>query len=323
MTFKPTLDWATAQQRAAVVQDIRSFFLNRNILEVDTPCLSHGTITDVYIETFNCDYNFVKSKNNKSTLFLQTSPEFSMKRLLASGYGDIFQICKAFRHEECGRFHNAEFTILEWYRLNFDHLSLMKEVAELLIFILDCQHPEKITYQELFIDHIDVDPLSTTKQELIAVLKKYNKCSDWLISEDNADVLLQVILSEIIEPNIGQQRPCFIYNFPKSQASLAKISTTDERVAERFECYFQGIELVNGFNELTDPKEQLKRFKQDNLLRLNKGLDVKPIDYNFIAALESGLPACAGVALGVDRLVMLMCNKHHIADVISFPTTST
>jgi elongation factor P--(R)-beta-lysine ligase len=318
-SFKSTLSWNVAQQRAVVLQQIRTFFLKRNVLEVETPSLAGGTVTDVHLDAFQCDYNFSATQDSGKTFYLQTSPEFAMKRLLVSGFGDIYQICKAFRHEEQGRFHNPEFTLLEWYRLGFDHFQLMAEVAELLIYVLACQPPEKITYQQLFIDHVGVDPLNASFSDLAVVLKKYKKLSEWILAEDDRDILLQLILSEIIEPNIGQQRPCFIYNFPSSQASLAKISQDDERVAERFECYFKGIELVNGFHELTSKKEQLTRFQQDNLLRKGKEFQEKPIDYKFLAALEAGLPDCSGVALGVDRLVMLACDLTDISQVISFP----
>ncbi len=319
MTFNSTLDWQTAKQRALVLQKIRSFFLEKNIIEVETPILSQGTVTDVYLEPLTCSYDFLKKDNHSQQLYLQTSPEFAMKRLLASGFGDIYQICKAFRHEEQGQYHNPEFTILEWYRLGFDHLQLMREVGELLTLILACEKPLKITYQQIFMDHVAVDPLSASSADLLNVLKKHEKLSDWLVNDKDRNVLLQVILSEIIEPHIGNDRPWFIYNFPSSQASLAKISPQDHRVAERFECYFKGVELVNGFHELTNAKTHLERFKQDNLQRKHKGLVEKPIDNNFITALESGLPNCAGVALGIDRLIMLACKANRIEEVISFP----
>jgi len=311
-----------ARQRALILQKVRQFFVNKNILEVETPLLCSGTVTDVYLDAFDCNYSYSKSEFSPLKLYLQTSPEFSLKRLLASGYGDIFQLCKAFRHEESGRHHNAEFTILEWYRLGFDHLELMDEVAELLTVILSCDEVDKTTYQQLFIDHVGVDPLLASQTDLRRILNHNNKLSDWLLKETDKDVLLQVILAEIIEPNIGNNRPCFIYDFPSSQASLAKISKTNPLVAERFECYYRGIELVNGFHELTDAKEQLARFNRDNEQRREKGLVEKPIDIHFIAALEAGLPECSGVALGIDRLVMLACDLEHIDEVLTFNTNN-
>lgn len=322
MSWQPTLTWEYAQKRAQILQKIRQFFNERNVIEVETPALSQGTVTDVHLEAITCRYNFLSdsSPEQATTLYLQTSPEFHMKRLLASGYGCIFQIAKAFRHEEAGRFHNPEFTLLEWYRLGFDHFALMEEVAELLNIILDCTAPTQTTYQQLFIELLNIDPLIATRTQLLSLIEQHEKLSDWLTVEQDNDILLQFIFSEIIEPKIGNESPCFVYNFPRSQASLAKICAEDGRVAERFECYFKGIELVNGFNELTDVDAQLKRFQEDNIKRNVSNLEEKPIDKNFLTALSQGLPQCSGVALGIDRLIMLALKAEHIQEVISFPT---
>jgi len=324
MTWQSTLSWKNAKKRAEILQNIRLFFVDRNVIEVETPALSQGSVTDVYLDAFSCRYDFLSdsSVHQPCNLFLQTSPEFHMKRLLASGYGCIFQISKAFRHEEAGRNHNPEFTMLEWYRLGFDHFDLMNEVADLLKIILSCSEPEQITYQAMFLDKVNIDPLTATRAELLQLIKRFDMLSDWLVIDSNNDVdndiLLHFIFSEIIEPTIGIDAPCFVYNFPKSQASLAKLSMKDERVAERFECYYQGVELVNGFHELTDEKIQTQRFQMDNEKRFAKGLMDKPIDGRFIAALSHGLPQCSGVALGIDRLVMLALNVEHIKEVLSF-----
>lgn len=320
MTWQSTLTWKNAQQRANILQQIRQFFADRNVIEVETPALSQGTVTDVHLEAFNCRYNFLSESTVEQAkpLFLQTSPEFHMKRLLASGYGCIFQIAKAFRHEEAGRYHNPEFTLLEWYRLDFDHFQLIDEVAELLKVILNCAEPSQVTYQQLFIDHVDIDPLAATREQLLALLAEHDKLSDWLVIEHSSDILLQFIFSEIIEPKMGNVAPCFVYNFPKSQASLAKICPDDDRVAQRFECYYRGVELVNGFNELTDAENQYQRFQEDNVQRSELGVLEKPIDKNFIAALNHGLPQCSGVALGIDRLIMLALETEYIEQVISF-----
>ena len=325
MNWQSTLSWNNAQKRAKILQKIRLFFAERNVVEVETPALSQGSVTDVYLDAFNCRYNFLSDSplNQPSSLFLQTSPEFHMKRLLASGYGCIFQISKAFRHEEAGRNHNPEFTMLEWYRLGFDHFDLMNEVADLIKIILSCPQPQQITYQAIFLEKVNIDPLTTTRTELLQLIKQYDMLSDWLVEDSNNDVdndiLLHYIFSEIIEPIIGIDAPCFVYNFPKSQASLAKLSSVDDRVAERFECYYRGVELVNGFHELTDENTQAQRFQKDNEKRLDKGLLEKPIDERFIAALTHGLPQCSGVALGVDRLVMLALSIEHIEKVLTFP----
>jgi len=320
MSWQSSLSWKNAKARAEITQKIRQFFLEKNVIEVETPLLSNGTITDIYLDAFTSRYDFLSDTSplNSSVMYLQTSPEFAMKRLLASGFGSIFQICKAFRHEEYGRHHNPEFTMLEWYRLGFDHFQLMDEVSQLLVAILSCQQPSQVSYQSVFLEHVAVDPLETSRGELISVIQQYNKLEQWIVDEPDNDILLQFIFSEIIEEKIGITAPCFVYNFPSTQASLAKISPIDNRVAERFECYFQGLELVNGFHELTDESQQLSRFNNDNDVRLTKGLVNKPIDNNFIKALTHGLPECAGVAVGVDRLVMLALKVEHISDVISF-----
>lgn len=321
MSWQPTLTWEYAQKRAEILQKVRQFFSERDVVEVETPALSQGTVTDVHLEAITCRYNFLSDSSTEqfTNLYLQTSPEFHMKRLLASGYGCIFQIAKAFRHEEAGRFHNPEFTLLEWYRLGFDHFRLMKEVAELLITVLGCDEPTYTTYQNIFIEQVGLDPLTATREQLLSLIEAHDKLSEWLTVEQDNDILLQFIFSELIESHIGNNSPCFVYNFPCSQASLAKISPEDARVAERFECYFSGIELVNGFNELTDADKQLDRFQIDNLQRNKLSLQVKPIEKNFIAALSQGLPQCSGVALGVDRLIMLALKAKHIEEVVSFP----
>ena len=321
MSWQPTLTWENAQKRALIIQQIRQFFIERNVVEVETPVLSLGTVTDVHLEAFLSRYNFLtdSSADQASELYLQTSPEFHMKRLLASGYGCIFQIAKAFRHEEAGRYHNPEFTMLEWYRVGFDHFDLMKEVSELLQTVLNCPEPTQITYQQLFIEQVGLDPLCASREQLLTLINAKNKISNWLTVEQNIDILLQFVFSEIIEPNIGLDAPCFVYNFPQSQASLAKICPEDERVAQRFECYYQGLELVNGFNELTSSEIQIQRFQEDNRKRGLLDLAEKPMDKNFISALIHGLPQCSGVALGVDRLIMLAIKAQHIKQVICFP----
>ena len=320
MNWQPTLSWQNAQKRAVVLQKIRAFFAERKVIEVETPALSQGTVTDVYLDAFECQYNFLadSSSEQAATLFLQTSPEFHMKRLLASGYGCIFQIAKAFRHEESGNNHNPEFTLLEWYRIGFDQFDLMHEVAELLKVVLGGNKALFTSYQDIFIKTVSVDPLIANFDVLVEVLNKHDKCADWLIEMNDADLLLQFIFTEIIEPTIGIDEPQFVYDFPVAQASLANRSIDDPRVAQRFECYFKGIELVNGFNELTDATEQVARFEEDNAKRKVQGLVVKPIDKNFIAALKHGLPQCSGVALGVDRLVMLALDIKKISEVQSF-----
>jgi lysyl-tRNA synthetase class 2 len=315
------MNWEDAKQRSSIINQIRCFFQMKNVVEVETPSLSLGTVTDPFLDAFTSSYNYLSDSNvNVSTqLYLQTSPEFHMKRLLALGYQCIYQICKAFRHEDFGHHHNPEFTILEWYRLGFDQHNLIAEVNELLSIVLGTDTCDKITYQDLFLQVINVDPLSTHFDELYDVILDNDKGADWLFESKDCDLLLQFIFSEIIEGSIGKNVPCFVYNFPIEQASLAKGCPTDSRVAQRFECYFKGLELANGFNELTEVEIQKIRFAKDNNKRKQLGLPEREIDTNFIGALHSGLPQCSGVALGVDRLMMIALNKYSIEDVITFP----
>ncbi|HDM8198264.1 TPA: elongation factor P--(R)-beta-lysine ligase [Vibrio harveyi] len=316
-TWQPTASMEQLRQRAALITAIRQFFAERQVMEVDTPAMSHATVTDIHLHTFQTEF-VGPGYADGSKLFFMTSPEFHMKRLLAAGSGCIYQINKAFRNEENGRHHNPEFTMLEWYRIGFDHHKLMDEMDDLLQLVLKCGAAERMTYQQAFIDVLGVCPLEDSMQELKVVAAKLG-LSDIAEPEEDRDTLLQLLFSIGVEAKIGQQAPAFVYDFPASQAALAKINPQDNRVADRFEVYFKGIELANGFHELDNPKEQLARFEQDNAKRLEMGLKPQPIDYHLIGALEAGLPDCAGVALGVDRLIMLALGCDHIDQVTAFP----
>ena len=241
-----------------------------------------------------------------------------MKRLLAAGSGPIYQMNRSFRNEEAGRHHNPEFTMLEWYRPHYDMYRLINEVDDLLQQILECGEAESLSYQQAFLRCLNIDPLTAEKEALVAVAATLG-VGDLAAAEDDRDTLLQLLFMLGVEPKIGQERPAFVYHFPASQASLAEISTEDHRVAERFEVYYRGIELANGFRELTDAREQRLRFEQDNRRRAEKGLPEQPIDQLLLAALEHGLPDCSGVALGVDRLIMLALKAESLNDVIAFP----
>lgn len=320
MNWQPTASISNLKKRAKVLANIREFFSKRKVLEVDTQALSHATVTDLHLVSFETKLiDAGANAESGKTLYLQTSPEFAMKRLIAAGSGCIYQMCKAFRNEESGRYHNPEFTMLEWYRIGFDHFDLMAEVSELVELVLGCKPAEQVTYQHAFMHNVGLDPLQCTIADLKQAVIHHNLNADWAQSETNLDTLLQYLFIELVEPNIGQSVPCLIYNFPASQAALAKISVVDNRVAERFELYFKGMELANGFHELTDEIEQRQRFNADNQLRIANQLDPKPIDENLLSALQSSLPNCAGVALGVDRLLMLACAAKNINEVIAFP----
>jgi lysyl-tRNA synthetase class 2 len=321
MNWLPNADMQLLKKRASIIQMIRAFFIKRGLLEVETPSLSQAGVTDQHLFCFKTHFVGPEISDSKPSelgvpLYLQTSPEFHMKRLLSAGSGSIFQISKAFRNEESGRYHNPEFTLLEWYRINFDHFKLMDEMDQLLQLVLKCEQATRLTYQQAFMQVLNVDPLSSSLEELKTAGRLLN-LGDVLENEIDVDTLLQLLFCVAIEPVIANESPCFVYNFPASQAALARISLTDQRVAERFEVYYKGIELANGFHELSDSEEQLKRFENDNLLRNRNNLKEMPIDYRFVASLNK-LPDCAGVALGIDRLIMLATNQNHIDNVVSF-----
>lgn len=324
--WKPTASIDALRERAAIIRAIRGFFHARNVLEVETPSLSTHTVTDPYLEAMSTQHT-EPGASHSTPLYLQTSPEYAMKRLLAAGSGDIFQICKAFRDDEVGRLHNPEFTMLEWYRVGFDMQALIDEVAALLVAVLPITEVEQFSYSELFEGLLSFNPHTIQMTELLAYCKSYG-LADYVQSlqanmqtSNNQillkDSLLQVIFNQQIEAKIGNCKPAIVTHFPASQASLATLSSSGQ-TANRFEVYFKGIELANGFNELTEASEQQFRFAQDNAKRKVLGLSLKAIDSNFLAALSYGLPACSGVAIGVDRLVMLASNKTSVGEVISF-----
>lgn len=315
--WMPTASIEQLKQRAALLSRIRQFFAERDVLEVDTPAMSHATVTDVHLHTFQTQFVGPGYATGRH-LHLMTSPEFHMKRLLAAGSGSIYQMAKAFRNEENGRYHNPEFTMLEWYRVGFNHHDLMDEMDALLQMTLQTGASERLTYQQAFLTVLGVCPLEGSMAELKQAAASLG-LSDIAEPETDRDTLLQLLFSMGVEGNIGQHVPAFVYDFPASQAALAKINPNDARVADRFEVYFKGIELANGFHELDNPREQLARFEADNAKRIAMGLAPQPIDYHLITALEAGLPACAGVALGIDRLIMLALGEDHIDKVTAFP----
>ncbi|MDV2859083.1 elongation factor P--(R)-beta-lysine ligase [Oceanimonas sp. CAM02] len=317
--WSPTADVTLLRRRAELLSGIRDFFAKRGVLEVDTPTMAAAGVTDLHLENFVTHFVGPGMAQGQQ-LYLQTSPEFHMKRLLAAGSGPIYQICKSYRNEESGRLHNPEFTMLEWYRPGFDHHKLMGEMAELLQGVLGCAAPERISYAGVFERILGVCPLTATLDELCEAGKGLG-ADDLLVQEKDRDTLLQLLFAFGVEPVIGQTAPCFVYDFPASQAALARINPSDTRVAERFEVYFKGIELANGFHELTNAAEQRARFEQDNDLRRARGLAAKPVDEYLLAALQAGLPDCAGVALGIDRLMMLALGADRLEQVIAFPVT--
>ncbi|WP_102157100.1 elongation factor P--(R)-beta-lysine ligase [Coxiella endosymbiont of Rhipicephalus microplus] len=315
VNWRPTASLMNQKLRAKLYSDIRKFFSDREVLEVETPLLSQYTVTDIHIESFQTTYY-----NHKEKLYyyLQTSPEYAMKRLLANGSGAIYQICKAFRNGERGAQHNPEFTLLEWYKPGSSHHDLMNEIDELLQFTLHTKKALRKTYSELFSEYLSINPLSVSLKKLQSLARKF--ALENVNHYTDHTTLLQFLFTHAIEPNIGFGQPLFIYDFPAPQAALAKINPQNSDIALRFELYIEAIECANGFEELTDAQEQRYRFEQDILNRQKKGLFKIEIDQRFLASLKSGLPPCAGVAVGLDRLLMIKTKAHHIQEVITFPS---
>lgn len=307
----------TIKKRAELYQKIRDFFAQRNVLEVETPLLAEYTIPDPNILSIPASYqadNTIQARQ----CFLQTSPEFAMKRLLASGMGCIFQICKAFRNDHYGRMHNPEFTMLEWYRVDFDHHQLMQEVDELFQSILSCKPAQKMSYQKLFLQQLEIDPLQANCLQLLAcAVEQGITLSKKLTALQDKDTYLNLLMSHCIEPKLGLQQPVIVYDYPASQAALAKLDKNDPRVAQRFEVFYQGVELANGFCELNNSAEQRTRFQDYQNESKQLGLPAHELDEIFLMSLDY-LPDCAGVALGLDRLLMLLLNLKQIDQVIVF-----
>jgi lysyl-tRNA synthetase class 2 len=285
----------------------------RNILEVETPVLSHAAVTDVQLDSFHSEYSSPQTSSGK-ILYLQTSPEYAMKRLLASGTGAIYQISKVFRNEEQGKLHNPEFTMLEWYQPDYDHHRLMQEL-ELFLNLFAMNHCEKISYAEIFLEHTGIDPHTCDINELKSMAQQHGLSS----TIEERSVLLDFIFSYKITSTLGNTKPLFVYDYPACQCALAKVSDSTPKVAERFELFINGMEIANGFHELTDAEEQLARFEQDLILRKKENRPDLPIDHLFLDALNHGLPDCAGVAVGIDRLLIAIIGSQDIREVLGFP----
>ncbi|HLB58362.1 MAG TPA: elongation factor P--(R)-beta-lysine ligase [Gammaproteobacteria bacterium] len=313
MNWFPSATIALLHQRAELIARIRHFFAERQVLEVETPLLSHFTVTDPHVIGIPAIFKSIGSTQEK-IMYLQTSPEYAMKRLLAAGSGPIYQITKAFRQGEVGRFHNPEFSMLEWYRPGFDHHALMDEMDALLQLTLNTLPAERLSYAHVFEKYTEIDPHRATLGELEDHLQKRNI----IYEKTDRNTCLDLLLTHCIEPQIGRECPIFLYDFPASQAALAKVRAEDPPVASRFEVYFKGIELANGFHELQDANEQRKRFENDLAYRAEHGIAVVPVDEFFLAALNAGIPDSAGVAVGIDRLVMLALEQEKITTILSF-----
>lgn len=319
----PALDWspdaqlAALRARARLYADIRAYFAAHGVMEVDTPVLSAHATVDRHIDSFS----------TTAGRWLQTSPEFAMKRLLCAGSGPIYQLCHVFRAGDLGRHHNPEFMMLEWYRPGYDHHRLMDEMVELLtaLGVAPAGVVERISYRDVWREIAGVDPLTADVPALAAALGRARghvapPPAD--AATFDRDAWLDFGMAFVVGPELGHKAPVFVYDFPASQAALARIRPASSKdaqpVAERFELFWKGQELANGFHELGDAAEQRARFEADRARRQAAGLDVPPYDAHLLDALASGLPPCAGVAVGIDRLLMLLLRLPELAAAMPF-----
>ena len=320
MTWRPSATLQTLRARAELLARIRTFFAARGVLEVDTPVLSpHGTV-DVHID----------SLRTADGRWLHTSPEFAMKRLLCAGSGPIYQLCHVFRAGDLGRHHNPEFLMLEWYRPGFDHHRLMDELTELLtvVGVAPAGTVERIAYRDVWREIVGIDPAGADAAALGAALGRARGHGAPLPDggrDFDRDAWLDFGMAFVVGPELGHKTPVYVYDFPASQAALARIraarSANDAPVAERFELFWKGQELANGFHELGDAAEQRARFEADHARRVREGRDTPPHDAHLLEALAHGLPACAGVAVGIDRVLMLLLGLPELAATMPFDWT--
>ncbi|HSN71829.1 MAG TPA: EF-P lysine aminoacylase EpmA [Steroidobacteraceae bacterium] len=310
--WQPTASRSVLAIRARMLRIARDWLDRKGALEVETPTLGRAAVTDVHLAS-------ITAHVCGELRYLHTSPEFAMKRLLAAGYGDVWQIGRVYRDGESGRLHNPEFTMIEWYRTGLDHHALMREVAELVTEMVAGQRslelPRYLTYQDVFAEHTGVDPLHDPLRAIVRALATGGIEGPESLGDDR-DAWLDLAMATIVGPRLGHDRLTFVYDYPASQAALARRRGP---VASRFELYLDGRELANGFHELSDAGEQRERMQADLAQRLARGLPAVPVDAAFLAGLEHGLPDCAGVALGFDRLVMCAVGADDIADVIALP----
>lgn len=308
--WKPGATFTTLERRADMLRSARQYFSATRAMEVETPTLSRSAVSDVHLDS-------VQAQLCGRPAWLHTSPEYAMKRLLAAGSGDIYQIGRVYRDNESGRYHNPEFTMIEWYRMNFDHHQLMEDVEALIGCMLPSRcfdRAERMTYAQVMQMYAGIDAFNNDNEQLIdALTRRAIDVPDSIRSE--RDALLDLIMSTLVGPKLGQEGLMFVYDYPASQAALARIHG---KVASRFEAYMDGLELANGFHELSNVNEQRARFDADNAQRKQRGLPINFIDEHFLAALSHGLPNCAGVALGFDRLVMCAVGAKHIDEVLAF-----
>jgi len=314
--WRPTGALGVLSRRAEMLARIRGHFAEQGVLEVDTPLLSQAAVPDVHLEAVTADVTGV------GRMYLQTSPEYPMKRLLAAGLGDCYQVCHVFRDGERGTLHNPEFVMIEWYRVGFDAPRLMDDVEAVLAHATSglriLPRAQRVTYRQAVLDHAGVDPMTAAAGELLTALSHHGVDVP-AGAEQDRDALLDLLVSTCVGPQLGRSAPTFLHDYPASQAALARVRPDPFPVAERFELYLDGIELANGFHELADPREQRARFEADLAERKRRGRPSRPLDERFLASLEQGLPDCAGVALGFDRLVMTALALGSLEEAMAFP----
>jgi lysyl-tRNA synthetase class 2 len=308
---------AALQLRARLYALIRAYFAERHVLEVETPILSAAGNTDPNIESFSTRFSGHVDAGARER-WLRTSPEFPLKRLLAAGIGDCYELGRVFRNGEAGGRHNPEFTMLEWYRVGWDHRRLMQETIALIDAALAMaeRRAEVVvtSYRQLFLDGLGIDPMHPSTDELRAPLAEYNSCPEGLVRDD----WLALLMTHNLQPAFPRDRITVIHDYPASQCALAKIRPGEPPLAERFELYLGCYELANGYHELNDAAEQRERFERDNVVRRERGLREIPLDENLLGILDA-MPDCAGVALGVERLLMCLADTDAIADVLAYP----
>lgn len=310
--WRPTASREALRLRAWLYSRLRAFFEQRGVLEVETPVLSRAGNTDPNIASFATRFG------GRQAHWLRTSPEFAMKRLLAAGVGDCYELGRVFRDGEAGRRHNPEFTLLEWYRVGWDHFRLMRELAELVATVLPGLRVESIGYRDLFGSRLGLDPFTADIDALRAPLAEFSIDPAGLTRDDWLDLLM----THRLQPDFSAHQLLFVYDYPASQCALARVrGTGEDAVAQRFEAYLGAQELANGYHELADATEQAERFDRDVATRMARGSEIPSVDQALLAALRHGLPDCAGVALGIDRLLMKMSDTDDIADVLGFPSS--
>lgn len=319
-SWRPTATRAMLERRASLLARARLFFADRGVLEVDTPVVVNAAVTDVHIHSARVQF----TEHPDAPYFLHTSPEYAMKRLLAAGSGDIYQICHVVRGLERGRQHNAEFTLVEWYRTGFSLDGLMSDVDALVRHLLSdagkSLSSERLTYRDAFLRELQLDPFAASVSELANAAHTIGFASPSPPGGPGRDELLELLMGTLVGPRLGRNTLTFVHGYPASQAALARLDPQDPRAALRFELYCNGIELANGFHELASAPQQRARFESDNRERECRGLPPVRLDERLLAALEAGLPECAGVALGFDRTLMLAAGAGHIDEVMTFPT---